>query len=114
MCVATKIYSIITVLLRKAGNIKWTMNSPNHIGDVHEANRESVTSQKLPFLESCGSTFILRSESCHFVIQECNPQNQISRRAWDVACVCHEPIELTEDEALSVVSDFGDVSMVPK
>lgn len=89
MCVATKIYSIITVLLRKAGNIKWTMNSPNHIGDVHEANRESTTSQKLSFLESWGSTFILRSESCHFVIQECNPQNQIKSYQADVLGTKH-------------------------
>lgn len=89
MCVATKIYSIIPVLLRKAGNIKWTMNSPNHIGDVHEANRESTTSQKLSFLESWGSTFILRSESCHFVIQECNPQNQIKSYQADVLGTKH-------------------------
>lgn len=52
---------------------------------------------------------------CYSRVQPSNSNQKLSnRRAWDVACVCREPIELTEDEVLSVVSDFGDVSMVPK
>ena len=52
---------------------------------------------------------------CYSRVQPSKSNQKLSsRRAWDEACVCREPIELTEDEALSVVSDFGDVSMVPK
>lgn len=64
------------------------MNSPNHISDVHEEPGVNYLS-KLPFLESSGSTCILRSESCHFVIQECNPQIQIKSYQTDVLGTWH-------------------------